>query len=76
MGFSNFFKSILGKDEIVWPLFAFNIGVELAQIVIVLLTLVLGFIAVRFFRVKQKYWVYGISGFILLWALKMVFERI
>lgn len=36
MGFSNFFRSILGKEEsIIGPLFAFNIGVELAQIAIV-----------------------------------------
>jgi hypothetical protein len=76
MGFSNFFKTILGKDEILLPLFAFNIGVELAQIVIVLMTLVLGFISVQFFKIKQKYWVYGVSGIILLWALKMIIERI
>ncbi len=36
MGFSNFFRSILGKEEsILGPLFAFNIGVELAQAAIV-----------------------------------------
>jgi len=36
MGFSNFFRSILGKEEsIIGPLFAFNVGVEVAQASIV-----------------------------------------
>lgn len=35
MGFSNFFKSILGKEEsIILPLLSFNIGVEIAQLII------------------------------------------
>jgi len=76
MGFSNFFKSILGKDDIVLPLFAFNIGVELAQIIIVLITLMLSWLAVNVLKVKQKYWIYSISGIVLFWSLKMIVERI
>ena len=42
LGFSNFFKAMLGRDEsIVMPLLSFNIGVELGQIVIVLASLFL-----------------------------------
>src|SRR5688572_12761348 len=35
MGFSNYFKVLLGREaEIILPLFAFNLGVELGQICI------------------------------------------
>jgi len=36
MGFSNYFKSLLGSsNEIIFPLFAFNVGIEFGQIMIV-----------------------------------------
>jgi len=76
MGFSNFFKTILGKDDIILPLFSFNLGVELAQIVIVLITLVFGYIVVNYLKLKQKKWVYAVSIFVLIWSLRMIFERI
>ena len=49
MGFSNFFKSILGKDDLLLPLFAFNVGVELAQVAIVLVVLILSFLLTKVF---------------------------
>jgi len=55
MGFSNYFKALLGKEEnITGPLFAFNVGVEVAQLCIVALTLIVLFILNRL-GVKQKY---------------------
>ena len=74
LGFSNFFKALLGQEEsIIAPLFYFNIGVELGQIIIVLLTLLLSYIIVDLFKIKHKYYNYTLSGVILLWALKMMF---
>jgi len=73
LGFSNFFKALLGQEEsIVGPLFYFNIGVELGQIIIVLLTLLLSYIVVDVLKVKHKYYNYTISGIILIWAIKMM----
>ena len=38
LGFSNYLRSILGKDEsIITQLFAFNLGLEFGQIIIVVL---------------------------------------
>ena len=69
LGFSNFFKAILGRDEsIVLPLLSFNIGVELGQIVIVLGTLSLSYLLVDILRVKRKYYTIGISVIIGMWA--------
>lgn len=73
LGFSNFFKALLGQEEsIVGPLFYFNVGVEIGQILIVLLTLLFSYIVVDLLQVKQKYYNYTLSGFILIWAIKMM----
>jgi len=73
LGFSNYFKALLGKEEsIVQPLLYFNVGVELGQIIIVVLTLLLSFVVVDRLKVKQKYYNYAVSGFILIWAVKMM----
>jgi hypothetical protein len=37
MGFANYFGALMGESgEIVWPLFSFNVGIEIGQIAIVL----------------------------------------
>lgn len=57
LGFSVLLKSLLGSEEsIILPLAAFNIGLELGQILIVLVILSLGFIATTFLNLKSKYW--------------------
>lgn len=63
LGFSNYFKALLGKEEsIVTPLLAFNIGVELGQIIIVIITMLLGFVFMRMLGAKQRDWTLFISG--------------
>ena len=55
MGFSNFFKALLGKEEnIVFPLLSFNVGVEVAQLLIVTLTILILFLLAKA-GIKQKY---------------------
>ena len=63
LGFSNYFRALLGKEEnIVQPLLAFNIGVELSQIVIVLFTMIIGYVFMNVFHTKQRAWNLFISG--------------
>lgn len=76
LGFSNFFKVILGKDSIIKPLLGFNIGVEIAQVIIVMFTLILSYILTQYLKVSRKHLVIGTSVIILFISLKMVFERI
>ena len=55
MGFSNYLKSILGRDEsIITQLLAFNLGLEFGQIVIVAIFLITGFILVDLFGVTVE----------------------
>jgi len=63
MGFSNYLQAILGQSEsITLPLFAFNIGLEFGQIVIVVLFLLTCFIFVDLFGVSRRDWKMVISS--------------
>jgi hypothetical protein len=63
MGFSNYLQAILGQSEgITLPLFAFNVGLEFGQIVIVVLFLSTCFIFVDLFGVSRRDWKIVISS--------------
>jgi len=56
-GFSNQFKAIMGRTANIFePLVAFNLGVEIAQIIIVAIVLLLTYIFVNVFGIKHKIW--------------------
>jgi len=75
LGFSNYLQSLLGKqNSIVIPLLAFNIGVELGQIFIVLCILVLTAL-MFFFKVKQRDWILVLAGAGAGIALTLMLER-
>jgi HupE / UreJ protein len=66
MGFSNYLRSLLGKEESIFkPLLAFNIGLELGQILIVVLALIVSTLITRFFGVKQHDFKIGLTGIIV-----------
>ncbi len=76
LGFSSLLKSMLGKDEnIVMQLFAFNLGLEVGQLVIVSIILVLSFIIVRMLQVNRREYLLFVSGGIAALALQMAIER-
>ena len=63
MGFSNYFRALLGGEEsIVMPLFAFNLGLEIGQILIVVIIMGLSFLAMNVFHAKHREWNLFISG--------------
>lgn len=64
MGFSNFFRSLLGtRADITMPLFAFNVGVEAGQLIIVLVALFLSYLVVqRFSWLNRREWNVFLSG--------------
>jgi len=74
MGFSNYFRSILGEsEELVFSLFSFNIGVEVGQLAIVAVILVINLIYHRVLGGSYKWWVYILSGAGMLIASKLLF---
>lgn len=77
MGFSNYLKSILGRDKSIFTqLLAFNLGLELGQVIIVALFLVIGFVLVEVFGVNRRDWKLVISSAVAGIALILVKEKI
>lgn len=77
LGFSNYLKSILGKaGNIVTPLFAFNVGLELGQIIIVSIFLIISFILVDLFTVNRRDWKMVLSAVIAGMALLLMKDKI
>ena len=75
LGFSNYLKSLIGKSgNIVEELLAFNLGLELGQIVIVLSFLLISFIFIELFGVKRRDWVLIISSIIIGLSLTLMME--
>ncbi|GIL21910.1 MAG: hypothetical protein BroJett042_04230 [Bacteroidota bacterium] len=77
LGFSNFLRELLGKSQnIVTPLFAFNVGLELGQLIIVAIFLVAGFVLVQLVGVARRDWRLVISSAIAGMALVLMKDRI
>jgi len=76
LGFSNYLKSLLGKEEqIIPPLFSFNVGLELGQLLIVSGLLFLSFILVSYLKIDRK-WYLRIGSLIAIgFSLQMVIDR-
>jgi hypothetical protein len=77
LGFSSQLKAILGKNQsILTQLFAFNIGLEFGQIIIVFLFLTLSFILVDVFTLNRRDWKMVLSSIIAGMALILMKERV
>ncbi|WBX71528.1 HupE/UreJ family protein [Tenacibaculum retecalamus] len=77
LGFSNYFKIMIGKtsDKLV-PLLEFAIGVEAAQIIIVLIILLIGTLAQSIFSVNRRDWILIISSIVIGFAFQMMVNRV
>ncbi len=76
MGFSNYLRSLLGQeDSILKPLFAFNLGLEFGQIIIVIFSLGFSFLLIDIFRVKKHDWKLILSGIVAGIVLTMIATR-
>jgi hypothetical protein len=77
MGFSNYLRSMMGRSEnIVSELLAFNIGLEIGQIIIVFAVLIIGFIFAVLLKTPRRDWLLFVSGGIFALATAMAIERI
>jgi hypothetical protein len=77
LGFSNYLKSILGRDKsIISQLFAFNLGLEFGQIIIVAILLIASFILIDLFGVNRRDWKLVISSAVAGIALILIKDKI
>lgn len=76
MGFSNYLRSLIGKDSsIATQLLAFNLGIEVGQIIIVGLFLGISAIFVSIFGVSRRDWNLIISSAIAGIAITLIIEN-
>ena len=75
MGFSTYLRSLLGGGGIVMQLFAFNLGLEFGQILIVALAMSLSFFLLDALKVKKNSWNLVLSGFVAGVAFKLLLEK-
>lgn len=77
MGFANSVRMMLANEQdITLPLFGFNVGLELGQIIVVAIALFINYIFSEVLKLSNKIWIYIISVPIFIFALKMALERI
>lgn len=77
MGFANSVRMMLASEQdITLPLFGFNVGLELGQIVVVAIALFIHYVFSEVLKLSNKIWIYIISVPIFIFALKMALERI
>src|ERR1700722_7450050 len=67
--------SLIGGDNLIVPLLAFNLGIEAAQLLVVAIILAISFIFVQLIRLRRVWWVWGVSTLVLIASVKMAFER-
>jgi hypothetical protein len=77
MGFSAYLRALLGKSsEILTPLFAFNLGLEFGQIIIVGIFLAVSFIAIDWLGVARRDWKMVLSSAIAGMSLILMKDRL
>jgi hypothetical protein len=77
LGYANAIRFLLVEEQSLgWSLFAFNLGLEIGQIVVVLAALILGELVLRYTPLQRRYWVVIVSSIVILVAMNMVIDRV
>ncbi|MBZ5856545.1 HupE/UreJ family protein [Flavihumibacter profundi] len=76
MAYANLLLDLEGTEQLPGHLLAFNLGIEVAQLVVVAVVLTLSFIFVDRLKLAQIWWLRVISVLILLFSIKLAVERI
>lgn len=77
LGFSTYFKSVSANvSNKIFPLLEFALGIEAAQIIVVLVVLILSFIFQTIFRFSRRDWVMVISSIVIGFTIPMLLNNI
>ncbi|SFD40725.1 HupE/UreJ family protein [Flavobacterium phragmitis] len=76
LGFSNYFKTILGGSATskLLPLGEFALGIEAAQLIVVFVVLVISYIVQTVFRFSKRDWALVMSAFVIGVVIPMIIE--
>jgi hypothetical protein len=75
LGFSNYLRALLA-DELIFPLFSFNVGIEFGQILVICTFFSIQYLANKFARIHSKHWNIGVSLLTGGISLLLVAQRI
>ena len=76
MGFSNYLRSLLGREaDIIKPLLAFNIGLEIGQLLIVSLVLTLAYLLLDILRISRLRWTLIVSGIVAGMTVSLIISQ-
>jgi len=75
LAYASSFLDLEGKEGLVAHLFAFNLGIELAQLLVVAIVLFISFILVQLLKIPGIWWLRISSILILAVSLNMAFDR-
>ncbi len=74
MGISNYLKALMSPgDSLTETLFVFNVGVELAQIIVVIIALLVNNVIVDLLNIKSRVWTRLVSIIAILICLYLLF---
>lgn len=77
IGFSNYLRSLLGEDATIFlPLFAFNVGIEMGQIFIVLIFMAGSIIFTSIIGIAQRDWKLVISSIVVGITFSMLIDSV
>lgn len=77
LGFANTIRFMLADGQsIAWPLFGFNIGLELGQLLVVAGILLLSWLVVDKAKLNQKWWIWALSAISFTWAVIFAWQRL
>ena len=76
LGFSNYFKALLpGKaSDKLLPILEFALGIEVAQIIVILAVLIVSYIVQTFFRFSKRDWTLVVSAFVTGVVIPMIVQ--
>lgn len=75
LGFSNFLQNLLGREaSIVDKLFAFNLGLEIGQLIIVAAFFLLAWLVTNLARLRQFYWSNLVSVLVMILSVYLIFN--
>lgn len=77
MGFSTYFSFIMGDAaNIIYPLFAFNVGIEMGQLFVILMYYSMSWLILRFLKLEYKWFGFVFSSLGVIVSVIMILNRI
>ena len=77
LGFSSYFRLMIGKEEDkLFPLLEFALGIEVAQMMIVIGILIIGTFMQNICKVSKRDWIVITSAIVIWEVLPMIYNRI